>query len=253
MIPKTPSFRLDNKTALVTGATGSIGFACACALAEYGAKVTIVGRDQKKINESLSLMHDSGYDSDGLCIDMANIDMIASALSNRPADDIILDSAGLARHSLALDTKESDYDTVMNINVKSAYFLSTITAKKMIDMHIKGSIIHISSQMGHVGGQERAVYCASNHALEGMIKTMATEWGQYGIRINSIAPTFVKTALTAKTFEDESKLAWINSKIALRRIGNVEDIMGAAVFLASDAASLVTGTSLKVDGGWTAA
>jgi 2-deoxy-D-gluconate 3-dehydrogenase len=146
----------------------------------------------------------------------------------------------------------ADFDAVMAINLRSAYFLSSFAARALMAEGRPGSIIHISSQMGHVGGVDRAVYCASKHALEGMIKAMAIEWGASGIRINAIAPTFIRTALTEPAFEDPETLRWITGKIKLGRTGEVEDIMGAALYLASDASALVTGTSLLVDGGWTA-
>jgi NAD(P)-dependent dehydrogenase (short-subunit alcohol dehydrogenase family) len=165
---------------------------------------------------------------------------------------VVVNSAGLARHSPATETTPEDFDAVMNVNLRSAYFLSTHAARSLQTAGRRGSIIHISSQMGHVGGVDRAVYCASKHAVEGMVKAMAIEWGKSGIRINSICPTFVRTPLTEGTFADPERLAWIMEKIKLPRVGEVEDIMGATVFLASDASSMVTGTSLLIDGGWTA-
>ena len=122
----------------------------------------------------------------------------------------------------------------------------------MIDQQIEGSIITISSQMAHVGGIERSVYCATKSAVEGFTKAMAIEWGPHKVRINTICPTFIRTALTEATFNQPERIKWIEDKIKLGRVGEVEDIMGAVVFMASDAASLITGTSLLVDGGWTA-
>jgi NAD(P)-dependent dehydrogenase (short-subunit alcohol dehydrogenase family) len=140
----------------------------------------------------------------------------------------------------------------MQLNLRGAYFLTQQVGRKLIDAGKAGSLMTISSQMGHVGGIDRSVYCASKFAVEGFTKAMAIEWGPHNIRVNSICPTFIKTALTAKTFEDPERLAWIMEKIKLGRVGNVEDIMGGVVFLASDAAALITGTSLMIDGGWTA-
>lgn len=170
------------------------------------------------------------------------------ALAGRTLD-VAVNSAGLARHGPALETTPEDYDAVMAVNLRGAYFLSVEAAKCMGN---GGSIIHVSSQMGHVGGIDRALYCASKHGLEGMIKSMAIEWGRARIRINSVCPTFIRTPLTASTFDNPERAAWIAEKIKLGRVGEVEDIMGAVLYLASDAASLVTGTSLLVDGGWTA-
>ena len=135
---------------------------------------------------------------------------------------------------------------------RSAYFLTKAVAKNLILEKKKGSLINISSQMGLVGGQERAVYCASKHAVEGFTKAMAIEFGNHNIRVNTICPTFILTDMTKKTFEVPEKRKWIEEKIKIGRIGKVEDIMGAVVYLASDASSLVTGSSLLVDGGWTA-
>ena len=166
--------------------------------------------------------------------------------------DIVVNAAGQARHSPAIETKLKDYDAVMNVNLRSAYFISTIAAKSMLDRDICGSIIHISSQMAHVGGIDRAVYSASKHAIEGMVKSMAIEWGPNGIRINSICPTFVRTPLTESTFQNPDRVNWIKSKIKLGRVAEVSDIMGAVLYLATDLSSMVTGTSILVDGGWTA-
>ena len=150
------------------------------------------------------------------------------------------------------DVTVSDYDQIMGLNVRAAFFLSQAVARGMIAAEKRGVILNVSSQMGHVGGIDRTVYAASKHAIEGLTKTMAIELGPKGIRVNSIGPTFIRTELTAATFANPERLAWIRSKIKLDRVGEVEDIMGAAVFLASDAAALITGTSLLIDGGWTA-
>ena len=141
---------------------------------------------------------------------------------------------------------------VMNTNLRGAYFLTQAIAKKLISAKQPGSLINISSQMGLIGGQERAVYCASKHAVEGFTKAMAIELGPHNIRVNTICPTFILTDMTQKTLAVPAKRKWVEDKIKVGRIGKVEDIMGAVVYLASDASSLVTGSSLLVDGGWTA-
>ena len=151
-----------------------------------------------------------------------------------------------------METRSEDFDDVIEVNLKSAYFLSSIAAREMIQRKIKGSIIHVSSQMAYVGGIDRAVYSASKHALEGMIKSMAIEWGDKGIRINSVCPTFIRTPLTEPTFQNPERVKWIKEKIKLGRVGTVSDVMGAIFYLASDLSQLVTGTSILVDGGWTA-
>ena len=141
---------------------------------------------------------------------------------------------------------------VVDVNLRAAYFLTRTVARGMIDAGLRGSLINVSSQMGHVGGPDRAVYAATKHAVEGMTKAMAIEWAPHGLRVNTIAPTFIRTPLAERTLANPERRAWILSKIKLGRLGEVEDIMGAIVFLASDASALVTGTSLLVDGGWTA-
>ena len=251
-LPKTPSFRLDGKRALVVGASSGIGLGCAVALAEAGAHVTLSARRGDKLEEIADALREKGWSASVMPLDASDIEAIETAISASEPFDILLNAAGLARHSPALKTEAEDFDAVMDINVRGAYFLARAIAGKLIEAGRGGSIIAISSQMGHVGGQDRAVYCASKHAVEGFTKAMAIEWGPHGIRINTICPTFIRTELTKATFEDPDKRRWIEDKIKLSRVGDVEDIMGAAVYLASDASALVTGTSLLIDGGWTA-
>ncbi|WP_022951125.1 SDR family NAD(P)-dependent oxidoreductase [Leucothrix mucor] len=251
-LPKTPSFRLDGRRAFVAGASSGIGLACAVALAEAGASVTLAARRVDALDELVDALLAQGYHAEAVALDITDLDAVRTTLAQRDAFDVLVNSAGLARHSAALDTTPANYDAVMDINVRAAYFLSTEVARGMKAAGKGGSIINISSQMAHVGGVDRAVYCASKHAVEGMTKSMAIEWGPDQIRINTICPTFIRTALAAPTLADPERRAWIESKIKLGRVGEVEDIMGGVVFLASDAAALITGTSLLIDGGWTA-
>jgi len=251
-LPKTPSFRLDQKRALVAGASSGIGLACAVALGEAGAKVTLAARRVDALNTLVDKMNASGMRADALPLDVSDIARTQASVASRGPFDILVNSAGLARHSPALDTTEDDFDAVSDVNVKGAYFLTQAVAKGLVAAGKPGSLINISSQMAHVGGIDRAVYCATKHALEGFTKSMAIEWGKAGIRINTICPTFILTDLTRPTFTDPEKRAWIKDKIKLGRPGEVEDIMGGVVFLASEASAMVTGISLLVDGGWTA-
>ena len=251
-LPKTPSFRLNDRRALVTGASSGIGAACASALAEMGAHVVCAARGADRLQAVVDEIDARGDSAEALPLDMADLDALDVALEAQPAFDVVVNSAGLARHSAALETLPQDFDAVMALNLRAAYFLSTGAARKMIAAGKGGSIIHVSSQMGHVGGIDRAVYCASKHALEGMVKSMAIEWGRDRVRINTVCPTFIRTPLTASTFDNPERVAWIEEKIKLGRVGEVEDIMGAVAYLASNASSLVTGTALMVDGGWTA-
>lgn len=251
-LPRTPSFRLDGRRALVTGASRGIGLGCAVALAEAGAHVLCAARGAADLVAAVEAMQAAGLSAEARVLDMDDVAAVAAFLEAAGPLDIVVNSAGIARHGAALTKTVADYDAVMSTNVRAAYFLSVGAAKAMLAHGRKGSIIHISSQMGHVGGIDRTVYSASKHAVEGMIKSMAIEWGKQGIRINSVCPTFIRTAFTQSTFDNPERLAWILTKIKLDRVGEVEDVMGAVVFLASDASAMITGSALMIDGGWTA-
>lgn len=248
-LPRTPSRRLEGKRALVTGASRGIGLGLAAGLAEAGAHVIAVARGTEALNEVCEAIIKAGFSAEALPLDVADIDATTAAMERLGAIDIMVNSAGHARHTAALATTLADYDAVMDVNLRAAYFLSQAAARAMRGRG--GAILNISSQMGHVGGVERAVYCASKNGLEGMTKAMAIEFGAWNVRINTLCPTFVRTPLTEPTFADPDKRAWIESKIKLGRVGNVTDLIGPAVFLYSDAAAMITGTHLLIDGGWT--
>lgn len=250
--PRTPSFDLSGKRALVAGASSGIGLASAVALAEHGAEVTLAARRADKLSEIADHMAAENWLARVLEMDVTDVAATAAAVAREGPFDILLNSAGLARHSKATETTPDDFDAVIDINVRGAYFLTQAVAKGLLAAEKPGSLINISSQMAHVGGLDRAVYCASKFAVEGFTKAMALEFGPQNIRINTICPTFILTPLTQATFDDPDKRAWILDKIKLGCAGEVEDIMGAVVYLASNASSLVTGTSMMVDGGWTA-
>ena len=250
-LPQTPSFDLSGKHALITGASSGIGLACAAALAEAGARVTMVARGAERLEAACAAIKKAGGTTQALALDIADIPALRAIIAAQGPFDVLVNAAGLARHSPALETTEEDFDAVTSVNIKAAYFAATAVAQGLITAGKPGSIIQISSQMGHVGGIDRAVYCATKHAVEGMTKAMAMEWGAHGIRVNTICPTFILTPLTQATFDNPDRRAWIENKIKLGRVGTVEDIMGAVLYLASDASALVTGTALKVDGGWT--
>jgi NAD(P)-dependent dehydrogenase (short-subunit alcohol dehydrogenase family) len=251
-LPRTPSFRLDGKRALVTGASSGIGLGAAAALAEAGAEVTLVARHTAELHLVRDAIRAEGGRAEALALDITDLATTAAALAEAGPFDVLVNSAGLARHAPALDTRPEDYDAAMNLNLRAAYFLTREVARGLIGAGRPGSLINVSSQMGHVGGPDRAVYCANKHALEGMTKAMALEWAPHGIRINTLCPTFVRTPLGEQTLAIPERRAWILSKIKLGRVGEIEDMMGPVVFLASDASAMVTGTHLIVDGGWTA-
>jgi NAD(P)-dependent dehydrogenase (short-subunit alcohol dehydrogenase family) len=251
-LPKPPSFRLDGKRALVAGASSGIGLACAVALAEAGAEVTVAARRAEALNDLVTQLQAAGHSAKSMVLDVADVDGTQAAIAENGPFDVLVNSAGLARHTPAEDTTEEDFDAVTGLNIKGAYFLTQAVAKGLMEAGKPGSLINISSQMAKVGGLDRAVYSATKHAVEGFTKSMAIEWGKRGIRINTICPTFIVTPLTQSTFDRPERRAWIEDKIKLGRIGEVEDIMGGVVFLASEASSLITGTALMIDGGWTA-
>lgn len=251
-LPRTPSFRLDGKRALVTGASSGIGQACAVALADAGAEVTLAARALDRLEALADALRAEGHMARAMALDLAEVAATEAAIAREDPFDILVNSAGLARHSPALDTEEADFDAVAALNFKGAYFVTRAVARGLAEAGRSGSLINISSQMAHVGGIDRAVYAATKHAVEGFTKSMAIEWGPMGIRVNTICPTFIVTPLTRQTFERPERRQWIEEKIKLGRVGEVEDIMGAAVFLASDASALITGSALLVDGGWTA-
>ena len=251
-LPRTPSFRLDGKRALVTGASSGIGLGAAVALAEAGAEVTLVARGRPALEAVAEQMAACGWRVAVLPLDITDIAATEAAVAQHGPFDIMVNSAGLARHAAAVDTRLEDFDTVMNVNLRAAYFLARSVARGLIAAGKPGSLITISSQMGHVGGPDRAVYCASKHAVEGMTKSMAIEWGPHGIRVYTLCPTFIRTPLGEMTLKIPERRAWILSKIKLGRVGEIEDLMGPVVFLASDASALMTGASLLIDGGWTA-
>lgn len=251
-LPKTPSFRLDGKRALVTGASSGIGLACAVALAEAGAHVVLAARSTTKLEAVLSELTHAGLSAEVLTMDVADIPAMQRSVAATGPYDVLVNSAGLAIHSAALDTREVDFDAVAGLNFKGAYFLTTAVAKGLMAAGKPGSLINITSQMAFVGGIDRAVYCGTKHAVEGFTKACAIEWGKQGIRVNTICPTFVRTPLTEQTFQNPDRVDWLMGKIKLGRLGEVTDVMGPVVYLASDASALMTGTHMLIDAGWTA-
>jgi NAD(P)-dependent dehydrogenase (short-subunit alcohol dehydrogenase family) len=251
-LPRTPSFRLDGRTALVAGASSGIGLGCAVALAEAGARVICAARGAGRLNNAVEAMGAEGFTAEALVLDIADVAAMTAAFRAAGPLDVFVNSAGVARHAPALDTTVEDFDAVVAVNWRAAHFAAREAARGMLTAGRGGSIVTVSSQMAHVGGIDRAVYSASKHAVEGMTKSMAIEWGRHGIRVNTICPTFIRTPMTEPTFSHPERVRWISEKVKLGRVGQIEDIMGAVVYLASDASALVTGASVLVDGGWTA-
>lgn len=251
-LPVTPSFRLDGRRALVSGAGRGIGLAAAAALAEAGAHVTLCARTASEIGEAAATFNKRGFSADTLALDVTDVTAFRSAIDAREPFHAFVNNAGTNRPNPFTDVPIEDFDTVMNLNVRAAYFAAQSVARRMIAAGVRGSIINMSSQMGHVGGANRSLYCASKWAMEGFSKAMALDLAPQGIRVNTLCPTFIETPMTRPFFENAAFKESVLSKIKLGRIGTVEDLMGAIVFLAGDASALMTGSSLMIDGGWTA-
>lgn len=251
-LPSTPSFRLDGRRALVTGAGRGIGLGAAAALAEAGAHVVLVARTGAEVERAAADIVSRGGSAEGLALDVGDLAAVAAFVAAQPAFDILVNNAGTNRPAAFLDVTPADYDAVMELNVRAAFFTAQAVARRMVAAGVRGSIVNVSSQMGHVGGARRTVYCASKWAMEGFSKAMALDLAPHGIRVNTLCPTFIETPMTAPFLADEAFKAATLAKIKLGRLGQVEDLMGAVVFLAGDASALMTGSALLVDGGWTA-
>jgi NAD(P)-dependent dehydrogenase (short-subunit alcohol dehydrogenase family) len=254
MVDLTPSasFRLDGKRALVTGAGRGIGLTVAAALADAGAHVTLAARTSKEIEEAAEAIRARGQKADALTLDVTDIAAVRQALGEREPYQILVNNAGMNRPKMLPDVTIEDFDVIMGLNVRAAFFMAQAVALRLVEAKLPGSIINISSQMGHVGAARRTVYCASKHAMEGFTKAMAIELAPHNVRVNSLGPTFLETPMTKPFFENKAFRDEVLSKIKLGRLGQLEDLTGAIVFLASDASSLMTGSALVLDGGWTA-
>ncbi|MEC7763409.1 MAG: SDR family NAD(P)-dependent oxidoreductase [Pseudomonadota bacterium] len=247
-----PDFSLAGKRALVTGAGRGIGRTIAEAYAAAGAEVTLCARTGAEVEAVAKTLSDQGFTAHAMVADVTDIAGFSALIAERPAFDVFVNNAGTNRPKPLSEVSEDDYDAVIDLNVKAAIFAAKAVSAKMVSDGVKGSIINMSSQMGHVGAANRTLYCASKWAIEGFTKALAVELGPHGIRVNTICPTFIETPMTKPFLEDQAFLDSVLAKIKLGRIGQVGDITGAAVFLASDASGLMTGSAMMLDGGWTA-
>jgi NAD(P)-dependent dehydrogenase (short-subunit alcohol dehydrogenase family) len=247
-----PSFDLAGKRALITGGSRGIGLAAAEALAAFGAHVTLAARPSADLNAAVEKLKAGGQSAEALELDVTDTARMRSAISERAPYDILVNNAGTNEPVTFLDVTEAQYDTIMTLNVRAAYFVAQSVAQRLVAAGRPGSIINVSSQMGHVGAAIRTVYCASKWAMEGMTRAMAVDLAPQGIRVNTLCPTFIETPLAKRMLASEQFRNEVLKKIKLGRLGQVGDLTGAIVYLASDASSLMTGTSMIIDGGWTA-
>jgi NAD(P)-dependent dehydrogenase (short-subunit alcohol dehydrogenase family) len=245
-------FRLDGKRALVTGAGRGLGARMAIALAAAGAEMTLVSRTAEEIECVRDEIVAQGGSAATAILDVTQASEVNSFFAMQTPFNVLVNNAGTNRPAQLVDTTDEDIEAVFNLNVMAAFRMAREVARGLIAQKQPGSIINVSSQMGHVGGINRTVYCASKHAMEGMTKALAWELGAHNIRVNTLCPTFIETPLTAPMLAKPEFRNWVVGNIALGRVGRADEVMGPVVFLASDSSSLMTGSALMMDGGWTA-
>lgn len=251
-LPRTPAASLEGRHALVTGAGRGLGIALAVALAEAGASVDLIARSGDEVEAVAGGLRALGHRASALALDISDVAAVREALADRPCHDILVNNAGTNRPKPFVEVTGADYDAVVGLNLQATFFVTQAVARRLLAAGRSGSIINLTSQMGHVGAPNRSLYCASKHALEGLTKALAVEFGPHGIRVNAIAPTFVETPMTRPFLADEAFRESVLAKIHLGRLAQPEDLMAAVVFLAGQGAAMITGSSLRVDGGWTA-
>jgi NAD(P)-dependent dehydrogenase (short-subunit alcohol dehydrogenase family) len=242
---------LAGRTALVTGAGRGIGRGCALALAEAGADLIVVSRSPGQLETLAEEVRGLGRQARPVALDVTDAKSIRHLVAELPRLDVLVVSAGGNIPEPFLEVTEEHLDALLELNVRAAFVTVQAAARRMVEAG-SGSIVLLSSQMGHVGAAGRTAYCTTKHAVEGLTKAAAVELAPHGVRVNAVAPTFVETPMTAPFLADAGFRAEVEGRIPLGRLGRVEDVTAGVVFLASDAAALVTGTSLLVDGGWTA-
>jgi NAD(P)-dependent dehydrogenase (short-subunit alcohol dehydrogenase family) len=250
------SFRLDGRVALVTGAGRGIGAEAGVALAQAGAKVILLSRTRSELEKVAERIAEAGGEAQVLVCDVTDAKQLGSQMDRIERLDILVNNAGMNIPEPFVEVSEAHLDQMLALNVRAAFQVAQAAVRKMLQAPGRraqgGSVINVSSQMGRVGAERRTVYCMTKHAIEGFTKALAVELAPSNIRVNAVAPTFLETPMTESFFADPEFRNWTLSRIPLGRLGRIEEVTGAIVFLASPAASLITGASLAIDGGWTA-
>jgi NAD(P)-dependent dehydrogenase (short-subunit alcohol dehydrogenase family) len=245
-------WRLDGRTALVTGAGRGLGLGCAHALAEAGAEVVVVARTGDEVEAAAEAIRAGGGRARALVADVVDEDQVVRLFDEAGDVDVLVNSAGTNRPGPMAGYAAADFDLVMGANVRGTFLTCREFGGRRLARGGPGVVVNVSSQMGTVGAANRVVYCASKHAVEGMTKALGVEWAADGIRVNAVAPTFVRTPMTEPMFADEAFLADVLRRIPTGELATVEQVADAVRYLACDASGSVTGTVLRVDGGWTA-
>ena len=247
----TPSLRLDGLTAIVSGAGRGLGRGAALSLADAGAEVVLVSRTEPELDSVAEEIVKAGGRASPLVCDVTDTAQVREKIEGLERIDILMNNAGSNRPEPFVDVSEENLDFLLELNVKSMFTVAQAAARRMLAGGRGGSMIHMSSQMGHVGSPNRTVYCMTKHAVEGMSKAIAAELAPQNIRSNCIGPTFIETPMTAPMFENPEFREFVMDRILMGRLGKISDVTGAIVFLASPASGLITGASLTIDGGWT--
>ena len=252
----TAWFRLDGRIALVSGAGRGIGRSIAFALAGAGAEVLLMARTRDEIEQAAAEIRESGGQARAVPCDVTDAAALAQAFAAMARLDVLINSAGTNIPEPFVEVTEPHLDTLIDLNVKAAFRVAQAGARKMLEAADRkergGAIANITSQMGHVGAVNRTVYCMTKHAIEGLTKAMALELAPHNIRVNAVAPTFIETPLTAPMFARPGFGEWVRERIPMGRLGQLDEVAAAVLFAVSPAAALMTGTSLVIDGGWTA-
>lgn len=241
----------ENRCVVVTGASRGLGRGCALAFAAQGAEVILVARSSDELAQVEAEIRDAGGAAQAVPCDVTQDEEIQRLFNSLQRCDVLVNNAGTNRPQPFLEVDANTLDRLLTLNVRSMFLTAQAAARIMVRQRA-GAIVNMSSQMGHVGAPERTVYCMTKHAIEGLTKAMAVELASYGVRVNTVAPTYIETPMTQPFFANDDFRKKVLSAIPLGRIGRVEDVTAAVLFLASSAANLVTGTSLLVDGGYTA-